>query len=319
MQTQAADALCLQLRVGQVSMVSMPADYLPKRIDWAKWVDGVAMTARVKKNKSTSQPRICMSPDHLDAKDNLAFFSMQSQNGLEHVDPLKIMADVAEETKILFVGSWNQPSPSWFKSVQSVFAARYAGFAAEVLPRQLKLWSPAAERMENRGCFLVTDDLGRISALSSIGRSWRSRQTRAAMTSETRNPSWFAAAFDVHLGVSSEGVGLRLHRLAVLEPESWCGAPKIQEEHLSNLSLGKGCPEVWISTPGLGMSLWLADQLEPLSTLQPRLRMPSAVLGWHPLRDLVSFVAEAPSGSVIYLVDANARLQLLKKELDGAS
>jgi len=319
MQTQVAEAFCLQLRVGEVSMVSMPADYLPKRIDWAKWVDGVAMTARVQKNKSTSQPRIFMSPDHLDAKDNLAFFSMQSQNGLEHVDPLKLMADVAEETKFLFVGSWNQPSPSWFKSVQSVFAARYAGFAAEVLPRQLKLWSPAAERMENRGCFLVTDDLGRISALSSLGRAWRSRQTRSGMTSETRNPSWFAAAFDVHLGVSSEGVGLRLHRLAVLEPESWCGAPQIQEEHLRSLRFGEGCPEVWISTPGLGMSLWLADQLEPLSTVQQKLRIPSAVLGWHPMRDLVSFVAEAPSDSVMYLVDANARLQLIKKELDGAS
>jgi hypothetical protein len=68
MQTQAADALCLQLRVGQVSMVSMPADYLPKRIDWAKWVDGVAMTARVKKNKST----LYYANDTVEADDDIA-------------------------------------------------------------------------------------------------------------------------------------------------------------------------------------------------------------------------------------------------------
>ena len=121
------------------------------------------------------------------------------------------------------------------------------------------------------------------------------------------------------MGMSSEGEGLRLHRLAVLEPDQWCDSPIIKEEILCDIKAPADCPEIWISAPSLGLSLWIADQQESLKTSLPKLRMPSSILGWHSVRDSISFLSEAPSKSMLYMVDRQSRLHVLMKEQDAST
>ena len=314
MQTQPAEAICLQFKLGHIGLVSMPVDYVPRRIDWTKWVDCVAMGSKTLNQRIGMTPRVCVSPDHKDPKDNFAMVSLQEQRGLAYVDLLKMFSEIVEGTRFLFAGSWSQPIPSWINSSQAVFSARYGAMIPDLLSSQLRHWAACAERMEARGSFLVTDDVGRLSALSSLGKNWRARQTRSGMMTETRSPSWFAATIDVHRSISAEGSPARLHRLATLEPENWCGAPKIKEELLDSIRHPADCPEIWVSSPSMGLSLWIAEQQGPLSASIDRLRVPGAVLGWHPLRDAISFLAEAPPKSYLYMVDRHSRLQVLMKE-----
>ncbi len=314
MQPQAAEALCVQIRIGRPKLVSLPSEFVPKRINWAKWADGVTAGLRVKKNRFNASSRLCLSPDHQDPKDNLAVLSSESQSSIEKIDFLKLVSGVSEDTKFLFVGSWPQNLPSWFKSLQSIFAAKYASTMQEELGRQIKQWSSLSERLEANENFLVIDDVGRLSALSALSKNWRSRQLRANILQEVRSPSWFASTVDVHMPRSSEGEALRLHRLLVLPPEQWCGAPTFAAS-LDHLRLSpKPAPEIWVSAPGAGMSLWIAEHHQMTSDGASGLRLPSAVLGWHPLRDKLAFLAEAASGSLMYLVDSDANLQVLLKE-----
>jgi hypothetical protein len=230
------------------------------------------------------------------------------------MDFLKLISGVSEDTKFLFVGSWPQNLPSWFKSLQSVFAAKYAPIMQEELGRQIKFWSSLSERLEANENFLVIDDVGRLSALSAISKNWRSRQLRANILQEVRSLSWFASTVDVHMPRSSEGEALRLHRLLVLPPEQWCGAPTFAAS-LETFSSGSAiAPEIWVSAPGAGMSLWIAEHHHVAGDVPSSVRLPSAVLGWHPLRDMLAFLAEAASGSLMYLVDSDANLQILLKE-----
>lgn len=317
MQHLAAESFCVQVKLGQVSMVSLPSDIVPKRINWAKWADGVSISSRVVKGRSVSAPRLSMSPDHLDSKDNLLVMSPQSQSGLERIDLLQLLSTAADETKFLFVGSWQVGLPSWFKSLLSVFAAKYSSVSQDVLHQQASHWAKMGDMLESRGSFLVVDDLGRVSALSGISKAWRARLSRSNLLLETRAHSWFAATVDVHMPVASNGQSVRLHRLHVLPPESWCGSPAFNPDFQQHFLNHKNAAEIWISAPSLGAALWIADQVEPLVDRDIQLRMPSAILGWHPLRDAVAFVAEAPPSSVMLLVDGDANLQFLMKERDG--
>jgi hypothetical protein len=310
------EAICLQIRLGRVSLVSMPADYVPRRIDWAKWVGCLSTRAKVLGDRLGLVPRISISPDHQESKDNTNLVSVQEQRGLDDLDLVKLFADITDASRFVFIGSWEQPTTSWINSSQAVFSAKYAALIPSVLASQLKILNPSAERLERLGSFLVTDDVGRLSSMSSLSKAWRGRQVHTGLLNEARAPSWFAASVDIHMGLSSEGEGLRLHRLAVLEPEKWCASPTISQDVLRDIRFPADCPEVWISSPSLGLSLWIADQQEPLKTSLTKLRMPSAVLGWHPLRDSIAFLAEAPPKSMLYMVDRHSRLQVLMKELD---
>lgn len=168
MQTQAADTFCLQVRLGKVGLISMPADNVPRRVDWGHWIDCVSVGSKISKNRIESEPRVILSPDHPESKDNISIVSLQGRNGLEDVDPLRMITDIVEATKFLFVGTWNRPTPSWFSSIQAVFAAKYAGISSQVLADQSKYWGFCAERLEKSGSFLVNDDVGRLSALTAI-------------------------------------------------------------------------------------------------------------------------------------------------------
>ena len=107
MQTQPAEVLCLPVKLGQIGLVSMPGDYVPRRIDWTKWVDCVAMGSKVLNLRIGMTPRVCVSPDHKDPKDNYSMVSLQEQRGLEYVDLLKMFSEILEGTKFLFAGSWS--------------------------------------------------------------------------------------------------------------------------------------------------------------------------------------------------------------------
>lgn len=314
MQAQSAETLCASLRLGGVNLISMPSESLPRRVDWGKWVDCIAAGLKVLDQKIRSTPRITMSPDHVNPEDSIAIGMIYGQGGLEHIDLIRMLADVSEPTRFLFVGGWFRPIPSWFSSLQSVFNANYGSLIPDQLTKQMNWWKNCAEKKERDGFFLVSDDLGRLSALTSIARNWRSRQVRSGVLAEARSPSWCAASVDVFLPKSSEGQALRLHRLAVLEPEAWCGSPRITcDEQLTEASLS-GSEELWISAPGAGLALWIGDQFHDLKESLDRIRMPGAILGWHPLRDLIAFLSDAPSGSLLYLVDQSSRLQILRKD-----
>lgn len=317
MQQQTVEALCVQVRIGQSSLVSVPSEFVPKRINWAKWADGAAIGLRVRKNRSIIAPRLCISPDHQDPKDNLAFMSTQNQSGLEQVDLFKLIGSVSDESKFLFVGSWTQTLPSWFKSLQAVFAAKYSSSMQEMLSHQVKYWSSIGERLESLENFLVVDDVGRLSGLAGIAKIWRSRQSRANVLAEARSNSWFAATLELHMPRASEGAAIRLHRLHVFKPDQWCGAPQFGQTSIAGLPDFAAIQEVWVSAPGSGMSLWVADQYSMLSGLSTKLRMPGALLGWHPLRDLIAFIGDAPANSVMLMVDGELNLQVLMKERDG--
>ena len=316
MSSQTTEAICVHLRLGHVKLLSMPVDYVPRRIDWAKWVDCISIGARVFGERIGVVPRISISPDHQESKDNTNFVAIQKQSGLDEVDIVKLFADAGEGSRFVFIGSWAQPTTSWIHSSQAVFSAKYSSLMSDVLASQLKHWSPMAERQEKGGTFLVTDDVGRLSSLATLCKAWRVRQLRLGLVTEAKLLSWFAATVDIHTGMSSEGEGVRLHRLAVLEPDQWCDSPRIRDEILREIQVPTNCPEIWVSAPSLGLSLWIADQQESLQTSIPKLRMPSSVLGWHPVRDSISFLAEAPSKSILYMVDRHSRLQVLMKEQD---
>jgi hypothetical protein len=314
MQLQPAEALCLPLQIGRIDLVSMPSDYLPRRIDWGKWLDCVNMGAMVMGERLGASPRISVSPDHQDAKDNLALTYFQGQGTLEQIDPVTIFSDVTDGARFIFVGSWSTAVPTWFTSAQSIFAAQYASLIPDFIARQFLLWGRTAERLEKEGSFLVTDDLGRLSGLSSIGRSWRNRAMRSSVMGEPRSASWLAAIVDVPMARSASAVDMRLHRLNVIEPEVWCGSPKLDVEIMSAMRAGEDCPEIWISAPSVGVALWIAEQQYPLNTLLSKLHVPGATLGWHPVRDLLAFLSRAKDGSMFYMVDRQCRLQVLKKD-----
>jgi hypothetical protein len=314
MQIQPAEAFCFQINIGAVRLVSMPADHVPKRIDWAKWIDCETAEITTLRHQMSMAPRICMSPDHLDPKDNLGVVSIHGQRGLEHVDPIKLLADVAENMRHLFVGAWNHAIPSWSASVQAIYGARYSGIYAETLAAQVQHWQKIAEKLDGSSNFLVTDDVGRLSALGVLSRAWLGRQLRSGVFNEPKSASWLACSVDLYSPMSAGGARLKLHRVAVLDPQAWCGSPRLDAKHLELLQSVPDCPELWISSPGLGLSLWLAEQRAPLKQLSARLRCPSSVLGWHPLRDAIAFIGAAPNGSVMILVDRHSRLQILLKE-----
>lgn len=319
MQQQTVEALCVQVRLGQSSLVSVPSEFVPKRINWAKWADGIAIALRVRKNRSIVAPRLCMSPDHQDAKDNLAFMSIQNQSALEQVDLFKLISSVSDETKFLFVGSWAQTLPSWFKSLQAVFNAKHSSIVQEILSSQVKYWSHIGERLESLESFLVVDDVGRLSALAGAAKIWRSRQSRANVLSEIRSNSWFAATLELHMPRASEGNAIRLHRLHVFKPDQWCGSPQFGTTPIPGLPELGVAQEVWVSAPGAGMSLWIAEQYGMLNEASSKLRMPSALLGWHPLRDLIAFIGGAPTNTIMFMVDGDLNLQVLMKESDGVA
>lgn len=319
MQQQTAEALCIQLRLGQSALVSLPSEAVPKRVNWMKWADGVSTAMRVKKNRSLIAPRLCMSPDHEDSKDNLTFMSNQNQSGLEQVDLFKLISSASDEDKFLFVGSWMQTLPSWFRSLQAVFSAKYGSVLQNFLAQQMKSWDLLGDRLETRDNFLVVDDVGRLSALASISKLWRSRQARANILTETRSASWFAATMELHMAKSSDGEAIRLHRLRVFKPDEWCGSPRLAKESFPGAPDLKLASQIWVSAPGAGMGLWIADQYELVDKDIQKLQMPSAVLGWHPLRDLIAFLSAAPSTSVMFMVDADMNLQVLMKESEGNS
>ena len=316
---QIGEAICLQIRVGRITLLSIPVDYVPRRIDWAKWIDCISIGAKVLGDRHGLAPKIAISPDHLESKDNTNVGAIQNQRGLDEVDLIKLFSDVGEASRFIFVGSWQLPTTSWIHSSQAVFSSKYNALIADVLTSQMKYWSPTAERQEKAGAFLVTDDIGRLSSLSSICKAWRARQFRTAILTEAKRPSWFAATVDIHLGMSSEGEGIRLHRIAVLEPDQWCDSPNIREDILKVIRAPEDCPEIWVSAPSLGLSLWIADQQESLKTSLSKLRSPSAILGWHPVRDSISFLANAPSKSMLYMVDRHSRLQVMMKEREAST
>jgi hypothetical protein len=316
MQTQPAEAFCFQINMGAVKLVSMPSDHVPKRVDWAKWIDCSTAELTALRQQMSLAPRICMSPDHTEPKDNLGVVSIHGQRGLEHVDPMKLLADVSENIRYLFVGSWNHPIPSWSASVQAIHDARYGGLFPEFLSSQIKHWQKISETLDVASNFLVTDDVGRLSALSGLSRAWLGRQLRSGVFNEPKSASWVACSIDLYTPLSAGGTSIKLHRAAVLDPESWCSSPRLCTKHQELLQLAPECPELWVSSPGIGLSMWLAEQRAPLKNLIERLRCPSAVLGWHPLRDALAFLGAAPNGSVMILVDRHSRLQILLKE-DG--
>lgn len=318
MQQQTVEALCVQARIGQASLVSLPSEFVPKRINWAKWADCVAIGLRVKKNRSFVAPRLCLSPDHQDSKDNLTLMSSQNQSGLEQVDLFKLISSVSDETKFLFVGSWAQALPAWFKSLQVVFGVKYSSSVQAILSRQIKHWSMIGEDLESTENFLVVDDVGRLSALAGIAKIWRSRQSRANVLAEVRSNSWFAATLELHMPRASEGSAIRLHRLHVFKADEWCGSPNFGRVSIPGLPDLGNTPEIWVSAPGAGMSLWITDQYNLLNESSEKLRMPSAVLGWHPLRDFLAFLGRAPSGGVMFMVDGELNLQILMKESEGS-
>jgi hypothetical protein len=313
-QIQPAESFCIQLNLGQVSMVTMPSDYVPRRLDWGKWIDCVTSSVRVIDSQITSAPRVCMSPDHVDDKDNLAVVSSQGQRGLEHVDPIKILSEVTENTRFLFAGTWFHPIPSWSSSAQAVRSAQFGSGHAGLLQTQVGHWKPISERLASSGNFLLCDDNGRLTALSSLARSWVTRQERSGIYHEIRSKSWFACGIDLLTPVSAGGTPVKLHRLAVIEPEKWCGSPAPEPEVMSLITAVPECSELWISAPGLGLSIWLADLRGVKAEAFDNVRVPSAILGWHPLRDAMAFLAAAPAGSVLLLVDRHSRLQILLKE-----
>jgi hypothetical protein len=259
-------------------------------------------------------PRICLSPDHIESKDNMAIAFLQNQAALDQIDPVSMFADVADGARFLFVGSWSQPVPTWFSSIQAVFGAHYSQAIPGFLSKQIQNWNQLAESLERGGSFLVADDVGRLTGLTGISRSWRSRVTRSGPVSEPKSASWFAAMVDLPMALSEKSVEMRVHRLNVIEPDSWCGSPKIDQELLNQMALPKDCSEIWISAPSVGVTLWLGEQLNPLSELLPKLCAPSAILGWHPIRDFLIFLSRARNGSMFYMVDRHSRLQVLKKD-----
>lgn len=314
MQTQPAEALCIPLQIGRIDLVSMPSDYLPRRIDWSKWLDCVNMGSLVMGERLGVAPRICLSPDHQEAKDNLAMPYFQSQGTLEQIDPVKIFSDVADGARFLFVGSWSFLMPTWFTSAQAIFAAKYASIIPDFMAKQFLNWSRAADHLEKSGSFLVTDDLGRLSGLASISRNWRNRAMRNSMMFEPRSPAWFAAVVDMPMARSATATDLRLHRLSVIDPEVWCGSPRLSDDVIATIKCPHDCPEIWISAPSVGVALWIAEQQHPLAEIISRLQVPAAVLGWHPVRDLLAFLSRAKDGSMMYMVDRQSRLQVLKKD-----
>ncbi len=314
MQMQPAEALCLPLHIGRIDLVAMPAEYLPRRIDWPKWLDCINIGSRVMGDRVGVSPRICLSPDHVEAKDNMAVAYLQSQGTLEQIDPLALFSDVADGARFLFVGSWSQPLPTWFSSAQAIFGAHYAQVIPDFLSKQMVEWSRNADALEKNGSFLVTDELGRLSGLTSISRNWRNRSMRSGLLAEVRSLSWFAAVVDMPMARSAHAIDMRLHRLNVVEPESWCGAPKLPDDVLNVIAAPKDCPEIWISAPGLGVALWIAEQQQPIRDILPKLQVPGAILGWHPVRDLLTFLARAKDGSMLYVVDSQSRLQVLRKD-----
>jgi len=260
MHLQIAEPLCVRISIGQSSLVSFPSEFVPKRINWAKWADGIEIAMRVKKNRHLIAPRFWSSTDHLQAKDNMSFMSAHSQSGIEQVDLFKLINTVSEESKFLFVGSWAQPLPSWFRSLQAVFSAKYSTSLQDMMAKQVANWSILSEGLESTENFLVIDDVGRLSALSGIAKVWRSRQERANILAEPRSNAWFAATLELSAPKVAGGQIIRLHRLQVFKPEQWCGSPDFAREPFSNEFDMKTAEEVWISAPGGGMSLWLADQ-----------------------------------------------------------
>jgi hypothetical protein len=304
------------MNLGRISMVSMPSDYVPRRLDWAKWVDCEASSIKVGIDAISSFPRVCMSPDHEEEKDNVAIMSLPSQRDLEHVDPMKILSEVSENTRILFVGSWFRSTPSWAQSVQAIRASQFGDDYPKVLQAQLASWLPISESLSRGANFLVLDDVGRFSALSTLAKSWITRQQKVGASQEVKSKSWFACSIDLLTPVTVGGTSVKLHRLAVINPEDWCGAPFPEEKILAAIKSNLDCKQLWISSPGLGLSLWLA-QLRGISVSQlQNVLIPSSMLGWHPLRDAMAFLAEAPSRSILLLVDRHSRLQVLYKEIE---
>jgi hypothetical protein len=316
---QTGEVICLQLRLGRINLLSIPVDFVPRRIDWAKWIECISIGAKVLGDRHGIAPKIAISPDHLESKDNASVVAIQGQRGLDEVDLIKLFSEVGEASRFIFVGSWQLPTTSWINSSQAVFSSKYSALIANVLTSQMKYWNPAAERQEKSGAFLVIDDVGRLSSLSSICKAWRARQLKTANLTEAKMPSWCAATVDIHLGMSSEGEGIRLHRIAVLEPDQWCDSPNIREDILKVIRAPEDCPEIWVSAPSLGLSLWIVDQQESLKTSLSKLRAPSAILGWHPVRDSISFLSDAPSKSMLYMVDRHSRLQVLMKEREAST
>lgn len=314
MQTLTAEALCLPLQIGRIDLVSMPADYLPRRIDWSKWLDCVNMGSIVMGERLGVAPRVCLSPDHQEAKDNLSMAYLQSQGTLEQIDPVTIFSDVADGARFLFVGSWSFLMPTWFTSAQAIFSAQYASIIPDFISKQFVIWGRHAEQLEKNGSFLVTDDVGRLSSLTSISRNWRARAMRSSLQGEARSPAWFAAIVDVPMARSASAVDMRLHRLNVVEPEVWCGSPKLADDLVETMRPPKDCPEIWISAPSIGVALWIAEQQQPINEILSKLQVPGCVLGWHPVRDLLAFLSRAKDGSMLYMVDRQSRLQVLKKD-----
>jgi hypothetical protein len=314
MQTQTADALCLTLQLGKIDLVSIPADYLPRRIDWAKWLDCVNMGSLLTGERLGVNPRICISPDHQDAKNNQTIYYLQSQSTLEQVDPVALFSDVADGARFIFVGTWSLSIPAWLSSAQAIFSAKFSGIMNEFLAEQFSRWCRIAEILEKSGSFLVSDDVGRLSGLTGVSRNWRQRTMRTGVLSEVRSPSWFAAVVDVAMSRSANATNMRLHRLLTLDPDLWCGSPKIAFNEASLDQAPSSAGDIWISAPSVGVALWIAEQQGHLEHGFSRIHVPGAILGWNPIRDLLAFLSRARDGSLLYLVDQHWRLQVLKKE-----
>ena len=308
----------LSIAIGRVSLVSVPHDSMPQKLDWHRWVQN--MSVRFEHFERPGPRRIFLLDDGEGGASGAKPVSSLplARENLQSIDLLNMAGSWPETTLALTHGSWKFSLSSWLESYKQICAAKFVKDVGTLLQEQIALWVELSGKLHDDSYFVLSDQGSRFVNVSEICQSWLNRIIRSRVVPEPRTGAWASGAFVVHAPGEGLGRKIRLQRILVVEPSGWCGNPKWHEAFQTDLAkyLMKAT-ECWISAPTCVLTLDIDFRLLRLRGGAWTLCAPSTVTGWHPLRDFMTFLSCAKDGSIFVYLDVHERLQFVVIEEGG--
>lgn len=313
---QSAELQALTVKIGRIVVISSPVDQAPSSLDWQRWVRNTAL--RFERFESRSPGRVVLL-DHLDQQSDMqkSFETEIFRQDLLAADPMAILSERTGGHLLLMRGGVQFAASAWVESLRHLTQAKYADVLSKFLDQQFSDWRELASDVRDDSLFVLSDLGNKFVNASEHCQGWVQRIVRSRLVNENKKGSWAAGVMRVYDDLDQEGMKLRLQRLAVLSSIDWCGDPEWQHSIQGALdTVVSQTDELWVSVPYAGLALDIADRLKivglPAST---RLRSPSAVLGWHPMRDFLLFLKSPAKRRLLVLVDSLERVQIFYVDL----
>lgn len=307
--------MSISLSLGRVVLTSAPTESAPQKLDWDQWVENVAVRYSVFERYRPKRIGVLDRSNFLGDGSSFRGF-LHSHHNLQTVDMLDLLAGWQESTVLLVHGAWSFAVSSWVASLKQVSELAHADGFNSMLHTQLDRWQRRYTEIADESLFVLSDVNGKFFNAHDYCNMWLRRVVRSRVVAESHSQAWSAGLVELFPINENSGRSTRLQRHAILDPSSWCGDPLWEEDlwEVCHHELVK-TKELWISLPAMGLVADVEGRLHRLGLSEDvKMMAPSIFMGWHPVRDFMSFLAsESEHRSFVYM-DSQERLQIITAE-----